>query len=55
MLDAQNDRPTLPPPPAEHEDARAFERDVRERGEPQARLSNVLAVAVRVLHLAVPA
>lgn len=51
---SDDDKPTLPPPPPTIDPARAFERDVRERGEPQARLSNVLAVATRVLHLAVP-
>jgi hypothetical protein len=44
-----NDRPTLPPPPAEIENQLAFERDVATHGEWLARMANVAAVVRRYL------
>jgi hypothetical protein len=40
-------RPTTPPPAAELAAVAAFEREVRERGEPQARLRHMVTQAKR--------
>jgi hypothetical protein len=38
----RDERPTLPPPPPEVEGVREFEQQIAERGEWDARLTNVL-------------